>query len=89
MARSYRKPILTSGYGSYRRRWYKNQANRMVRRTPDVPDGKAYRKVYDPWDVIEYKNYLTPDDDWFGGHYISIGWIDKRYTGSYTKAKRK
>ena len=88
MARSYRKPILTDGYGCKFRKYAKRCANRAVRRYSDLADGKAYRRLYDSWNIKDYIWFLTPEDDYYGG-YFGYRWIKKVYSGDYTKAKRK
>lgn len=60
MSRSYRAAVYVDGYGTKRKRHQKNQANRLVRRALDVPDGKAYRKFYNPWDITDYKFFYDP-----------------------------
>jgi len=32
----------------------KRFANKKVRRTDDVPSGKAYRRVYNPYNIADY-----------------------------------
>ena len=39
----------------------KRWANKKVRKS-DVPDGKQYRKVYDPWNIVDCKNLQVDDD---------------------------
>ena len=55
MSRSYLKPILTDGYGTKRRRSAKTYANRRVRKKFDIPNGNAFRKFTDPWNICDYK----------------------------------
>ena len=53
MSRSFKKHFIlkdTSQYG-------KHQANKKVRRAKDVPSGKAYKKVFNPYDVTEWIQY--------------------------------
>lgn len=70
MSRSYRAPYVTDGYkGSRRRQWCKRQANRVVRRALDVPNGKAYRKFYDPCNICDYKWYCSPEDEFYKGEF--------------------
>lgn len=57
MSRSYRKPISTDGYGTKHRRLSKTAANRRVRKASDLPNGKAYRKWYNPWDICDWKSF--------------------------------
>jgi hypothetical protein len=43
--------------------WAKKEANGRVRRTAEIPNGKAYRKVYDPWNICDYKTLLFTKAD--------------------------
>lgn len=55
MSRSYRKPIITDGYRTKRRRAAKVLANRQVHKNLDIPDGNVYRKFTDPWNICDYR----------------------------------
>lgn len=63
MSRSYRKtPVVTlqQKRGQNARKTVsksKRKANRRVRISEDVPDGKAYRKYSNSWDICDYKSY--------------------------------
>jgi hypothetical protein len=54
MSRSYKK------YAGYKDRspWYKNYANRRLRRIPvteePIGDHKSYRKYSNPWDICDF-----------------------------------
>lgn len=61
MSRSYRKPWFVDGYGSKRKKWQKRYANKRVRKTLDVPNGKAYRKITNPWDIVDYRFSWNPN----------------------------
>jgi len=63
MSRSYRRPWVTHGYGTSSRRKAKREANHKVRRTTNIPDGKTYRKVYDPWNIRDWSYY------WYGSQF--------------------
>lgn len=69
MSRSYRKPWVTDGYkGSKTKQYCKNQANRLIRRTKDVPNGNRYRRYYEQWNICDYKwpvNVTNKDDEFF------------------------
>jgi hypothetical protein len=56
MSRSYRKPINKDGYGTKRRRLEKSIANRVIRKAEHIPDGKAYRKWYDSWNICDWRS---------------------------------
>jgi hypothetical protein len=63
MSRSYRKPYCTDGYkGSLRKQFFKREANKKIRNSEEVPDGKAYRKFYDPWNICDY-HYFVPKEN--------------------------
>ncbi len=56
MSRSYRKPWVVDGYrGSPRKQAMKRYANSRIRKMNDIPNGNAYRKFTDPWDIYDYK----------------------------------
>lgn len=59
MSRSYREPYFTST-GSKYRTFAKRYANRIVRKTDDVPDGKAYRKLYCSWNISDFNVRWNP-----------------------------
>lgn len=54
MARSYQKVPGWTDNGRHTR-YAKKQANKRVRRTDDISDGNAYRKVYCSWDICDYR----------------------------------
>ncbi len=71
MSRSYKKHLIIKDHDGFS----KNQANRKVRRTKDIPDGKAYRRVYESWKISDYvrhydayprlyRNYRTGEFEW-------------------------
>ena len=63
MSRSYRRPYCKDGYkGSKRKQFLKKEANGRVRRATDVPNGKSYRKFFNPWDICDYNSYQTKWD---------------------------
>lgn len=56
MARSYRKPVATEGYGGSARRTMKRVANHKVRSYGDkIADGGAYRKIFYSWLICDFK----------------------------------
>jgi hypothetical protein len=63
MSRSYKKhPIIKDGGRSSKKS--KRLANKKVRRNVDKlpPKGKAYKKIYDSWDINDYVSYWTEKD---------------------------
>jgi hypothetical protein len=61
MSRSFRKPYCVDGYkGSTRKQFEKRLANRTIRNSEDVPNGKAYKKFFDSWNITDYRWYQTP-----------------------------
>lgn len=65
MSRSYRKPWYVDSYGSKVKKFFKRQASRAVRNALDVPNGKAYRKYYDPYKIVDWKSLYDPNPWWF------------------------
>lgn len=50
MSRSYKKYPFCKDRDSSK--WGKRYCNKVVRKTKDIPNGKAYRKLVEPWDFI-------------------------------------
>lgn len=92
MSRSYRKPIITDGYGTKRRREAKKAANRCIRRAPSIPNGMAYRKFFDPWDICDFRfsQWAPPTEDRIthGFGWIYIEPLEEQIK-SYRKGMRK
>lgn len=59
MSRSYKKsPVYTdSSPGTTKEK--KKVANRKVRHAEDIPNGGAYKKVHESWDIHDYVNRWT------------------------------
>lgn len=61
MSRSFRKPWVTDGYkGSNRRQFFKRRSNKVIRKTENIPDGKAFKRVINSWDICDYRWYESP-----------------------------
>lgn len=56
MSRSYKKIPGFTDHASPRSKWYKRYYNKRIRRTFDLPSGKAYRKIGNSWDICDYKS---------------------------------
>jgi hypothetical protein len=58
------------GYGSKWKKYAKRGANRRVRHAVNVPDGGAYRKYYDPWNICDYRFQYDPQPRiyWWRGY---------------------
>ena len=63
MARSYRKPYYTDQQNSRdgRVKQAKRAAARRVRASEDLPDGGAYKKAFNPWDIRDW-SFHAPQD---------------------------
>jgi len=47
---------------------HKKKANKIVRRTCDVPDGSSYKKLYETWKICDDKPHIiTPSDEFAEG----------------------
>ena len=62
MSRSYKHTPVYSDYARKTTRYLKRQASHKIRRSLDVPDGKAYRKYYNSWFIHDYTSYWTQED---------------------------
>ena len=52
MSRSYKKhPFVKDPANKFMKRY----ANKKVRRTPNIPNGKAYKKVFESWDISDWR----------------------------------
>jgi hypothetical protein len=61
MSRSYRKtPIVKDNKRG--RKIAKRRANKRMRKKLDIHNGKAYRKVTNPWDIYDYVFRWSKED---------------------------
>ena len=46
--------------------WAKKEANSRVRKFKDVPNGMAYKKLFESWDIHDYKSliFTNKDKEW-------------------------
>ena len=66
MSHSYRKPWCVNGYGCWGgKKLVKRWANKKVRRNDDIPNGKAYRKYFESWNINDYRFLLQPSSPWY------------------------
>ena len=66
MSRSYRKPWVTDGYrGSKRKQFMKRYANKVVRHSVDVPNGKKHRRFLDPWEICDFRHQAHMNDTFY------------------------
>jgi len=74
MSRSYKHhPFCTDR--KHGAKWWKSQANRKVRHTFNIPNGKAYRKVYNPWNIRDYV--------WYESRHGAAAWYNRYVTNGY------
>lgn len=68
MSRSYKKnPRNKDNAGG--KKWQKRVANKKVRRYDDIiQNGKAYRKITDPWDICDF-NYRVSYADYLNDYF--------------------
>lgn len=72
MSRSRKKFPAASDYSRASTRFYKNQANRVIRRyKKGIPDGSSYKKLYCTWNICDYKFVFFDKkwDEWWGPKY--------------------
>ena len=69
MSRSRKKPSY-SDYSRNYTRWAKRQASKAVRKYQgELSNGKMYKKVFQSWDIFDYKGLCAPDNDYY---YLSM-----------------
>ena len=61
MSRSFKK---TPYAGDKKDSYCKNRANRKIRRSKDVQDGKQYKKEYCSWMICDYYDITSWEDFW-------------------------
>lgn len=62
MSRSYRKPFAVDGYGTKHKKIAKRTANKKVRKARNIPSGNTYRRVYDPWNIVDFRFEIKEGD---------------------------
>jgi len=74
MSRSYRAPWFTDGYkNAGKRKFWKKNYSKVIRRIEDVPNGNAYRKFNDPYNICDFKFLYDPHPRyyWRNGELVS------------------
>jgi hypothetical protein len=59
MSRSYSRFAVVSDYSRNYTSWAKRQASKKVRRTCGIDDGGAYKKVYESWDIRDFRFFYS------------------------------
>ena len=77
MSRSYKKHPRAKDSAA---KDMKKFANKKVRHTKDIPNGKAYRKVFESWKISDF-NWIWTKNDAIAEYEIADenSWIKKRY----------
>ena len=62
MSRSYREPWVVDGYkGSKRKQFFKRRSNKVLRKAENIPNGRAFKKFTDTWDICDFRWYQTKE----------------------------
>ena len=69
MSRSYRKPWHVDTYGSKYKKREKRVASKKVRRTKNIADGRMFSKVYNPYNIVDWKCFIDTKGWWFQGFF--------------------
>ncbi len=69
MSKSYYKYPAIKDYGRGYSNWSKRQASKAVRRRKDIDNGRAYKKVYDSYNINDYKWAYIYDESLLDGWY--------------------
>lgn len=59
MSRSYRKPYATQQGKA--KKFFKQQYNQDIRKEEDVPNGNAYRKMRNSYDITDFRWFNEGD----------------------------
>lgn len=43
----------------------KKIANSVVRHSKNIPNGKQYRKLFNSWDISDWRFVYEKDDEWY------------------------
>lgn len=80
MSRSYKKYPCSKDGGPTRVKFAKREANKKVRRTSNIPSGKSYRRVFEPYDIHDYINYWPWHEakKWYEANKDDVYWL-RRY----------
>ncbi len=76
MSRSFKEPWITDN--GTRRRFFKNYANRTLRRKSvdfDIADGCSYKKHFDQYSISDFKFPYNPHP-WVFSHGGKLEWVD-------------
>ena len=63
MSRSYKKYPWVTDHKAGTTKNTKKLANKTVRHRKNLPSGKAYRKVFESWDICDYKYMWTWEEE--------------------------
>lgn len=65
VSRSYRKDYITQqSYKSKIAKFFKRLAARKVRKSDDLVDGNVYRKMYESYNICDYKSKIDETAWW-------------------------
>ena len=59
MSRSYSRFAVVTDYGRNHTPWAKRQASKKVRRTCGIDDGGSYIRVYESWDIRDFRFFYS------------------------------
>ena len=55
MSRSYNKARILTDYSKRKTKFYKKQANKKVRKSSNLKNGRLFKKLYESWNIFDYK----------------------------------
>lgn len=82
MSRSYKKHPFCTDHHVKTTKEKKRFANKKIRHTKNIPNGRAFRKIYETYDICDWKNRWTWEEalaDWnsnktsyLNTHYLTL-----------------
>ena len=74
MGKSWQRHKCLSDYGRTWTPYSKKKASKKARRVTDLPNGAAYKRVYNSWDIFDYKFTQSPEEQADLAHHPEVHW---------------
>ena len=62
MSRSKKKISVFTDNRAGTNKWFKRYANKIVRKSKTIADGKQYRKAYSSYNIRDWISFQSPED---------------------------
>lgn len=65
MSRSKKRISIFTDSHAKTNKWFKRLANKKVRKSEIIADGKQYRKVYNSYNICDWKFFQEKGSEWY------------------------